>query len=222
MATTKFINILYTRISTRGQNSDRQKQFEKIEFQKTISDVCSGSIPFFERNGGKEIQFLIDKKIPFKLHVQSIDRLGRNLIDILQTIQYFNEHLVPVTFLTQGITTLDEHGKQQPLTQLLISILGIIAEMEKEQIKERQLDGIALAKMSGRYLGRKKGTKESASDFLNKPKHKHAIKLLTKNNEYKISEIAKITGLHRNTITKLKKIYSSQQSEITALKKDIL
>ena len=84
------MKILYCRVSNLDQRTDRQKVTEK-DFSLVIEDKCSGSIPFFQRPGGGEIKVLIEKGIVRSLHVLSIDRLGRDLRDIINTIHYFNE-----------------------------------------------------------------------------------------------------------------------------------
>jgi DNA invertase Pin-like site-specific DNA recombinase len=76
--------------------------------------------------------------------------------------------------------------------------------MENNIIKERRNEGIAIAKAKGVYIGRKKGTTEDIVKFLTKTKNKKAVELLEKG--YKNVEIAKITGLHQNTVTKIKKL----------------
>ena len=92
----------------------------------------------------------------------------------------------------------------------MISILATVGEMERNQIRERQLEGISIAKARGVYRGRNKGTKENPIKFLTKEKNKKATELLDKG--YKNVEVAKITGLHQNTITKIKKLYSTLNS----------
>ena len=77
------MKVLYIRTSTVEQNSDRQKQ-NNDKNCKIIEDKCSGAIPFFEREGGKKIFILTEKDIIDELIVHEIDRLGRNLIDILK------------------------------------------------------------------------------------------------------------------------------------------
>jgi hypothetical protein len=76
--------------------------------------------------------------------------------------------------------------------------------MERNLIKERQAEGVAIAKAKGVYKGRGKGTKETNLDFLNKPKVKKAIFYL--NNGMKGVEVQKLAELHPNTITKIKKL----------------
>ena len=196
------MNILYVRVSSLDQNTDRQRVNEK-DFSYIIEDRCSGAIPFFEREGAVEINKLLKKKAISKLSVYSIDRLGRNLKDILNTIEFFNERNIPIQFLSQGLCTLDSEGKENPVSKLIISILGIVGEMERVQIRERQFEGIKIAKAKGIYLGRKEGSTEDLLQFLNKPKNKQVVDYLKKG--YKHLEISKIVGVNINTITKIKK-----------------
>jgi DNA invertase Pin-like site-specific DNA recombinase len=204
------VKILYTRISSLDQSSDRQK-VNSNDYDMLIEDSCSGSIPFSERNGGKKVMTFIDKEIKFELHVHQIDRLGRDLRDIINTIHLFNSLKIPIFFIQQGLKTLGQDGKENPISKMMISILATVGEMERNQIRERQLEGIAIAKARGVYRGRNKGTKENPIKFLTKAKNKKATELLDKG--YKNVEVAKITGLHLNTITKIKKLYSTLNSK---------
>lgn len=197
------MNLLYTRISTIEQKNDRQVQNAEA-FDFIIEDKCSGATPFFERDGGKGIEKMVAKNQVSKISVHQIDRLGRNLLDILNTIDYFNKKGICIHFIQQGIKTLNDDGVENPISKMIISILGVVAEMERNLIKERQAEGVAIAKANGIYKGRSKGTSLSTLDFLNKPKVKKAIEYL--NNGMKSVEVQKLVGLHPNTITKIKKI----------------
>jgi DNA invertase Pin-like site-specific DNA recombinase len=194
---------LYVRISTVEQKTDRQRVNEK-DFDHIIEDKISGAIPFFERPGGKEILKLVEKKVLKTLSVYSIDRIGRDLRDILNTIHFFSSNGIAIEFISQGLTTMTPEGKESPISKLMISILGTVAEMERAQIRERQLEGIKIAKLKGTYQGRKQGTKEDVLAFLSKEKNKKALELLKKG--YKGVEVAKILELHVNTVTKIRKL----------------
>lgn len=195
------MNLLYTRISSIDQKSLRQTQNAK-DFDYLIEDKCSGATPFFDREGGKQIEKLVSKNKVSIISVHAIDRLGRNLLDILNTIAFFNKKGICIQFIQQGIKTLNEDGTENPISKMIISILGVVAEMERNLIKERQAEGVAIAKANGIYKGRAKGTRESNLAFLNKPKVKKAIHYL--NSGMKSVEVSKLTGLHPNTITKIK------------------
>jgi DNA invertase Pin-like site-specific DNA recombinase len=198
------ISILYVRISTLDQKTDRQRMSES-DFDKVIEDKCSGSIPMFEREGGKELKRLCDLGVVNKISCWQIDRCGRDLRDILNFIHYTTEKKIPVHFISQGLKTFDENGKEDGIAMATISILGIVANMEKRLILERQKEGIYLAKLKGNvFLGRKPNTKEDPLRFLSKPKNKKAMDLIKKG--YKAREVARIIEISPNTVTKVKKL----------------
>jgi len=196
------MKILYVRCSSIEQKTDRQRVNEK-EYDLVIEDKCSGAIPFFEREGGKEILMYLNKGLLTSLSVWQIDRLGRDLRDIINTIHFFNEKKIVINFISQGLFTMGPDGKENPISKMIISILGIVGEMERSQSKERQFEGIRIAKLKGTYKGRVEGSKEDILTFLSKEKNKKALDYLKKG--YKAVEISKLTGLHINTITKIKK-----------------
>ncbi len=203
------IKVSYIRVSSLDQNTSRQRVNDK-DYDLVIEDKCSGSIAFFEREGGKEIKKYIDEGMLQSLSVWQIDRLGRDLRDIMNTIHYFNEKGICIHFVAQGLSTLDNEGKENSISKLIISILGIVGEMERNQIKERQLEGIRIAKLKGAYNGRKIGSKEDVLSFLSKEKNKKAVDYLKKG--YKGVEVSKLTGVHINTITKIKKHLHTNQN----------
>jgi DNA invertase Pin-like site-specific DNA recombinase len=137
------------------------------------------------------------------LAVWEIDRLGRNMRDIVNTIHYFTQNQICIYFVNQGIRTLNEDGSENPISKLIINILGVVGEMERTQLKERQYQGIQIAKARGVYKGRNKGTTEDVLTFLSKTKNKKAVELLKKG--YKGTEVSKIVGIHLNTISKIRK-----------------
>ena len=138
-----------------------------------------------------------------ELDVHAIDRIGRDLLDILNTILFFNSKKIAIYFVSQGLVTLNNKGEENAVAKMVYSILGVIAEMDKRNINERTREGIAIAKALGKYKGRNKGTKEDVHYFLSKPKNKKVLDYIKK--EYKNSEISKITGLSINTIVKVRK-----------------
>lgn len=196
------MNVLYVRVSTVEQNTDRQKISEK-DFDYVIEDRCSGAIPFFERPGGKQALNYIQKNLLTTLSVYQIDRLGRNLLDILHTIQFFTERKICIHFVAQGLRTLNSDKTENTVTKLICSVLGTVSEMERSQSRERQLEGIKLAKARGVYKGRKAESKEDVLKFLSKPKNRKALEYLKKG--YTGEEAATLSGLHKNTICKIRK-----------------
>ena len=84
--------------------------------------------------------------------VHSLDRLGRNLDDLRKLVSSLNERGVTVQFLKEGLTFV---GDDSPMSKLLFNVLGSFAEFERALLRERQREGIALAKQRGAYRGRK-------------------------------------------------------------------
>ena len=198
------MKVLYVRTSTIEQKTDRQRVNEK-DYQLVIEDKCSGAINLFEREGGRRLLKLIEKGVLTELYVWQIDRLGRSLLDILSNIKFFNEKNICIHFVSQGLSTIQPDGTESSITKMIISILGTLSEMERTISRERQFEGIMLAKLKGNvYTGRKKDSKEDTLKFLSKPKNAKAIDYIKKG--YKNVEVAKIVGVHFNTVTKIRKV----------------
>lgn len=195
--------VKYIRVSSVEQNTDRQLS---VEHEKNYIDKCSGSIAFKDRPEAKKL--LANKDIT-EVHVHSIDRLGRNTLDIMQTIQKFTEQGINVVSEKEGLQTII-NGKENPIAKMMIGILGTLAEFELNRIKERQKEGIEKAKAKGRYKGRNKGTKESTEVFLSKESTQRIIKylkegesvrrtaLLSKTSVSKVQKVKKILNEHKN------------------------
>lgn len=194
--------VLYVRVSTLEQKTDRQK-VDAGAYDLLLEDKCSGAIPFFERPAGSKLKLLIaDGSFPrFTLHVTSIDRMGRDLRDIVNTIYFFTQHQIPIFFISQGLVTMDADGKENPISKMVITMLGVVGEMERNQIKERQREGIAAAKLKGAYTGRKAGSMEDAATFLTKSGNKAVVKYLRQG--MSATRAAKLAGVSRTTATKV-------------------
>ena len=190
------ISVLYVRVSSLDGRTDRQRVNEK-DFDRVVEDKCSGSVPMFDRYGGSKLKKWIDEEVISSISIWQIDRSGRDLRDILNFIHYTSERKIPIHFISQGLRTIDDSGEENPISKMVISILGVVAEMERKLIRERQREGIELAKLKGRFLGRKKGTLENPLKFLSKKRNKHAMDLLMKG--YKNIEVSK-TKKARSTI----------------------
>lgn len=160
------MKIKYNRISSSSQKLDRQ-QLNKKQFDLIIDEVCSGSISFFERKESKKIINLIRLNKVESLHITSIDRIGRNILDILLVSEYLQKNLVNLFVENIGIYSMI-NNRPNPTFKLIVSVLGNVAEMERETLLERQKAGIAIAKLKGVYKGRTKGTKQSSENFIKK------------------------------------------------------
>lgn len=198
------MRVKYIRVSTIEQNTDRQDNFNG----KTYTDECSGSIAFKDR---KEASKLLANDEVNEVLVHSIDRLGRNTIDIMNTIQDFTCRGINVISEKEGLQTIID-GKENPISKMMIGILGTLAEFELSRAKERQSEGIAKAKAKGSYMGRSKGSSESVEVFTNKASTKAILRYLKMNES--ISRTAKLSQTSEGSVKKVKRMIKEGMIEL--------
>ena len=198
------MKVLYSRVSTLGQNPERQLTKSK-EYDYVLTDFCSGSIPLFERPQGSQLKKLIDEGHKVSIHISSIDRLGRDLLSTIQVWDELTKKEIKIVCQNPNITNLTEDGKVDKFSELMMSILSIMSSLEKSLIKERQMEGIKVRREKGLYSGRRIGTTETIDRFLLKKKNQQIIDYLKKGT-YSYQEIGKIVGCSTTTITKVKKV----------------
>ena len=194
----------YLRTSHYLQNISTQ--VDKIEDGWKIykDEGVSGRVSFKERKGGmKLLQDIKDGKIT-EVKILRIDRLGRNVQDILDTINTIHSYGVPINSLSEGITTLDDKGNVTPTTGLLVNVLSSLSEFFYHQNREKILNGIELAKKQGKYKGRATNSREDIDKYMNKPKTKKMLEMLKQGNS--VRSIVRILECSPNSIYKLKKL----------------
>jgi DNA invertase Pin-like site-specific DNA recombinase len=195
--------VKYIRVSCEEQNISRQEVNAK-DFTKVYIDKTSGSIKFKERKEAKKLIADIESGIISEIHISSIDRLGRNIIDILTTVEYFNQKQVNLFVENIGMFSLISN-KPNPSINLILSVLGSVASLERLNMLERQRQGIELAKAKGTYTGRLYGTRMTDEEVLSK--YKSVVREL-KNGE-SLRRAAKIGGCSVGTAQKVQKLISS-------------
>jgi DNA invertase Pin-like site-specific DNA recombinase len=192
----------YNRISSPNQNIERQLVRNHPD-EIIFNDIVSGAVAFNERDKGRElIKWIEDGTINF-VSVAAVDRLGRNLYDVLTTLEYFTENNVILRVDNLGLESM-ANGKPNPVFKLILSVLANVSEMERTNLRERQLEGIAIAKAKGVYKGRERGSSMSKYEFLTK--HKNVVKEVQSHPELSIRKLAKITGASIGTVQKVKKM----------------
>lgn len=191
----------YVRVSSLKQNEERQLVRQHPD-EKLYVDKISGAVPFEDRPQARELLSAIQKGEITYISVSSIDRLGRSTLNLLQTIKTLTELGVVLKVDNLGLESLVS-GKENPTFKLIVSVLANISEMERTTLRERQLEGIQLAKLRGTYKGRVKGSTDSREEILTKYQTVvHHIQ--KKSNSYK--EIAKLCDCSKNTVIKVKKV----------------
>ena len=137
----------YSRVSTFDQNPERQ--LDSIKVDRTFTDKASGkdikrpeleALMSFARTGDTVV-------------VHSMDRLARNLDDLRRIVQMLTQRGMQIEFVKEHLSFTREDS---PMANLMLSVMGAFAEFERSLIRERQREGIVLAKQRGAYRGRKK------------------------------------------------------------------
>ena len=138
----------YIRVSSIGQNTERQ--LDGIQLDKIFTDHASGKNA--ERPKLQEcLSFVREGDV---LMVHSMDRLARNLIDLRQIVDILTQKGVIVQFVKEQL--IFNGQDDSPMSKLLLSMMGAFAEFERSLIRERQKEGIELAKQRKAFTGRPK------------------------------------------------------------------
>jgi len=136
----------YLRVSTADQSTDRQ--LDGIDLEKTFVDKLSG-----KDTNRPELQRMLEfVREGDEVIVHSMDRMARNLDDLRKIVKGLTGRGVKVQFIKENLTFT---GADSPMSNLLLSLLGAVAEFERALIRERQREGILAAKRKGTYKGRK-------------------------------------------------------------------
>lgn len=194
----------YERVSTKKQSVSRQEMILDnlgIAFDKAYTDKISGK--GIDRPALNKLKLVVNEGDI--IYCESISRLGRNVDDLRSTCDYFKNKGVTVYFVKEGINT-DGDGYK-----FILTILGAVAEMERENTVERVQQGVARcietgATKTGRWFGRE----EKKVEDLPKDFKKYYIKMVNK--ELSKVEMAKLLGVGRATLYRWIKLYEGKCS----------
>ena len=137
----------YVRVSAFDQNVDRQ--LEGLSLDKVFTDKASGK----DVNRPQLVAMLSFAREGDTVVVHSMDRLARNLDDLRKLVQSLTTRGIRIEFVHESLAFT---GDDSPMANLMLSVMGAFAEFERALIRERQREGIAIAKQRGAYRGRKK------------------------------------------------------------------
>lgn len=150
-------NIGYVRVSTEDQNTARQ--LDGVLLDKTFTDMVSG-----KDTKRPQLQACLGyAREGDVLHVHSMDRLARNLDDLRRIVKELTARGVKVQFHKENLIFT---GDDSPMANLLLNLLGSVAEFERSLIRERVLQGVAIAKAAGKYKGGKPKLREDQVELL--------------------------------------------------------
>lgn len=192
----------YARVSTTDQNLDRQiEALEQAGAEKFFQEKMSGKSMTERLELQKALQFLREKDT---LIVESLDRLGRNYDDIVQTVQKLDQKEVGLIVLNLPILNqeMGDPNLQKLIRNMIVQLLSWTAQNEREEIKRKQRQGIEIAKRKGHYKGRP--VKYSAEAKNPRDRMIYHVIVNKLKQEEPIKKIAEETGVTRDTVYRIK------------------
>lgn len=201
--------IIYSRVSTKDQDYQRQiinlkkiAQERNWNVKRTFKEKISGTVKSDSRPEFKALIEYIEKNSIDLCLVSEVSRISRTVLNVLSSVDKLHKRGTGVYIQQFNIVTY-QNGKEDPIAKMLLQMLSIGAEMENNIRRERQMEGIQLAKLKGKYQGRSKGAKANPIDLLEK--YKNVADLLSKS-DLSIRRIALITNHSINTIRMVSKL----------------
>ncbi len=182
----------YGRVSTADQTTDNQRQEletmgHTIQAQRWFSDTISGKVPASER---PEFSRMLERmEAGDMLVVSKLDRLGRDMIDVMQTLRALSAQGIRVKVLALGDTDLTSTAGKA-----VVGILAVVAEMERDMLVERTQAGLARAKAEGKQLGRPSKTSDTDRDTIR-------ARLVAGES---VSQVARDFGISRATVISIR------------------
>jgi DNA invertase Pin-like site-specific DNA recombinase len=204
--------VIYTRVSTQGQEYERQlaelrdyaarMNYEVVE---EFSEKVSGAKRVEEREALMSLLRYVEAHKVDKVLIYECSRLSRRAIDFLTVIEHLSSLKVSVYILQNGLETLMEDGSVNPIASLVLGIIGQFNSMERSLIRSRMESGYKHYRQQGGQVGRKVGYKKSDDDM--RQQYSKEIQLLKKG--ISLRNIQAITNTSINTLRKLKAIAMS-------------
>lgn len=198
--------IIYARVSTAGQDYDRQlaelRQYADrmgYDVVKTFSEKISGAKKVEERQAMTELLNYVEVNKVDKILIYECSRLSRRAVDFLSIIEIFNEKKISLYIHQNGLETLLPNGAINPIATLVLGILAQFNSMERSLIRSRMESGYNNFRNNGGIVGRKTGYRKTSEQM--KEEYAEEIRLLKKG--YSIRNISKITHTSVNTLRKL-------------------
>ena len=204
--------IIWSRVSSQSQDNHRQvlnlKQVASDKgwtVRRVFQETVSGTVKTTDRKEFTKLLEYVETNGIKLVMVSEISRIGRRVVDILTTVDTFHKRGIAV-YVQQFNMLSFEGGKENPMVMMLLQMLSIGAELENNLRKDRQREGIALAKLQQKYVGRREGSKANKEKQL--VKYKDVVDLLKKS-DLSIRRIASITERSINTVLKVRKLLAA-------------
>lgn len=200
--------VIYARVSTKGQDYDRQlvelrEYARKMEYEVVaeFTEKISGAKKVEERQALMELLTYVEQHKVDKVLIYECSRLSRRAVDFLSVIENLTAKRISVYILQNGLETLLPNGQPNPIAQLVMGILAQFNSMERSLIRSRMESGYNHFRQQGGQVGRKVGYRKTEEQM--RADYPKEIQLLKKG--LSLRNIQDITQTSVNTLRKLKK-----------------
>ena len=203
--------VIFARVSSTNGTQDYERQINDLRtlasannwvVEAIFAEKVSGAKKNIERLELMNMISYINSHNINKVLITELSRLGRDTLQVLQTIEILNQNRVSVFIQNYNIETLTPEGEINPMSQFLITILAEVARMERKTIRERVASGYQNFLNNGGKVGRKMGY--TKSDEAMREEYGEEIRLLKRG--YSLRNTSKLTGTSINTLRKLTKL----------------
>ena len=203
--------VIFARVSSTNGTQDYERQINDLRtlasannwvVEAIFAEKVSGAKKNIERIELMNMISYINSHNINKVLITELSRLGRDTLQVLQTIEILNQNRVSVFIQNYNIETLTPEGEINPMSQFLITILAEVARMESKTIRERVASGYQNFLNNGGKVGRKMGY--TKSDEAMREEYGEEIRLLKRG--YSLRNTSKLTGTSINTLRKLTKL----------------
>ena len=203
--------VIFARVSSTNGTQDYERQINDLRtlasannwvVEAIFAEKVSGAKKNIERIELMNMISYINSHNINKVLITELSRLGRDTLQVLQTIEILNQNRVSVFIQNYNIETLTPEGEINPMSQFLITILAEVARMERKTIRERVASGYQNFLNNGGKGGRKMGFTKSEEAM--REEYGEEIRLLKRG--YSLRNTSKLTGTSINTLRKLTKL----------------
>ncbi|MDK0873673.1 MULTISPECIES: recombinase family protein [Bacillota] len=192
----------YARVSSDDQNLDRQlEEFKKIGVEKVFAEKKSGKNTSERTEFNKMLNFVREGDT---IVFESLERLGRNSDEILDTVSFIDKNGMRLMILNLPIlnTKFGDENLEKLVRSLVISILSWTAQNEREEIRRKQKQGIEIAKRKGIYKGKPYEYSSTAKNPQKRFIYNEIVRMLA--DGVPIKQIAERTGTNRSLVYRIK------------------
>lgn len=209
--------IIYARVSTQGQDYERQlaelRQYADLmgyDVVKTFSEKISGAKKIAEREAMSELLRYVEDNQIDKVLIYECSRLSRRAVDFLSIIETLSEKKISLYIHQNGLETLQPDGSVNPIATLVLGILAQFNSMERNLIRSRMESGYNNFRNNGGKVGRKDGYNKPLEAY--KEEYAEELRLLKRG--YSLRNISKITGTSVTTIRKVATLTNNKKEAV--------